>query len=206
MHTVSYHRHGFPPDIIQNAVRLYFRFPLSFRDVEDLLAERGIDVSYETVRRWSVKFGLAYARRLRRSHPPADTGGHLDEVFVSINGRSMYLWRGVDCEGEVLDVLVQFRRSKRAALKLMRKLLKRQGFLPAAIVTDDLPSYGAALSDLGMKTNTSRADEATTGPRTLTCQSGSENDECRNLSQLRQPRDFFQHTPHLQRPASSHFP
>ena len=151
MHTVSYHRHRFPPDIIRNAVWLYFRFPLSFRDVEDLLAERGIDVSYETVRRWSVKFDLAYARRLRRSHPPADTRWHLDEVFVSINGRSMYLWRAVDCEGEVLDVLVQSRRNKRAALKLMRKLLKTQGFVPAAIVTDNLPSYGAALSDLGMK-------------------------------------------------------
>ena len=141
MHTVSYHRHRFPPDIIQNAVWLYFRFPLSFRDVEDLLAERGIDVSYETVRRWSVKFGLAYARKLRRSHPPADTRWHLDEVFVSINGRSMYLWRAVDCEGEVLDVLVQSRRNKRAALKLMRKLLKTQGFVPAAIVTDNLPSH-----------------------------------------------------------------
>ena len=112
---------------------------------------RGIDVSYETVRRWSVKFGLAYARKLRRSHPPADTRWHLDEVFVSINGRSMYLWRAVDCEGEVLDVLVQSRRNKRAALKLMRKLLKTQGFVPAAIVTDKLSSYGAALSDLGMK-------------------------------------------------------
>ena len=143
MRTVSYHRHRFPPDIIQNAVWLYFRFPLSFRDIEDLLAERGIDVSYETVRRWSVKFGLAYARKLRRSHPPADTRWHLDEVFVSINGRSMYLWRAVDCEGEVLDVLVQPRRNKRAALKLMRKLLKTQGFVPAAIVTDNLPSYGA---------------------------------------------------------------
>ena len=151
MHTVSYHRYRFPPDIIQNAVWLYFRFPLSFRAVEDLLAERGIDVSYETVRRWSVKFGLAYARKLRRSHPPADTRWHLDEVFVSINGRSMYLWRAVDCEGEVLDVLVQSRRNKRAALKLMRKLLKTQGFVPASIVTDNLPSYGAALSDLGMK-------------------------------------------------------
>ena len=105
MHTVSYHRHRFPPDIIQNAVWLYFRFPLSFRDVEDLLAQRGIDVSYETFRRWSVKFGVTYARKLRRSHPPADTRWHLDEVFVSINGRSMYLWRAVDCEGEVLDVL-----------------------------------------------------------------------------------------------------
>ena len=151
MHTVSYHRHRFPPDIIQNAVWLYFRFPLSFRYVEDLLAERGIDVSYETVRRWSAKFGLAYARKLRRSHPPADTRWHLDEVFVSINGRSMYLWRAVDCEGEVLDVLVQSRGDKRAALKLMRKLLKTQGFAPSAVVTDNLPSYGAALSDLGMK-------------------------------------------------------
>ena len=151
MHIVSYHRHRFPADVIQHAVWLYFRFPLSFRDVEDLLAQRGIDVSYETVRRWSVKFGLAYARTLRRSHPPADTRWHLDEVFVSINGRNMYLWRAVDCEGEVLDVLVQSRRNKRAALKLMRKLLKTQGFAPTEVVTDKLPSYGAALSDLGMK-------------------------------------------------------
>ena len=111
----------------------------------------GIDVSYETVRRWSFKFGLAYARRLRRSHPPADVRWHLDEMFVSINGKTMYLWRAVDCEGEVLDVLVQSRRNKRAALKLMRKLLKSQGFSPDAVVTDKLPSYGAALSELGMR-------------------------------------------------------
>jgi transposase-like protein len=151
MCNLSYHRHRFPAEVIQYAVWLYFRFPLSFRDVEDLLAQRGIDVSYETVRRWSVKFGLACARRLRRSHPPADTRWHLDEVFVSINGRIMYLWRAVDCEGEVLDLLIQSRRNKRAALKLMRKLLKAQGFAPTAVVTDKLPSYGAALSDLGMK-------------------------------------------------------
>jgi putative transposase len=117
MRRLSYHRHRFPAEVIQYAVWMYFRFPLSFRDVEDLLAQRGIDVSYETVRRWSVKFGLAYARKLRRSHPPADTRWHLDEVFVSINGRTMYLWRAVDCEGEVLDLLVQSRRNKRAALK-----------------------------------------------------------------------------------------
>jgi putative transposase len=151
MRTVSYSRHRFPGDVIQHAVWLYFRFPLSFRDVEDLLAQRGIDVSYETVRRWSVKFGLAYARTLRRSHPRADVRWHLDEVFVRINGKCVYLWRAVDCEGEILDVLVQSRRNKQAALKLMRKLLKSQGFTPAAIVTDKLPSYGAALSDLGMK-------------------------------------------------------
>ena len=120
---------------------------------EDMLAERGIDVSYETVRRWSVKFGLADARRLRRSHPPADVRWHLDEMFVSINGKVMYLWRAVDCEGEVLDVLVQSRRNKKAALKLMRKLLKLQGFVPTKVVTDKLPSYRAALEVLGMKRN-----------------------------------------------------
>jgi putative transposase len=100
MRTVSYSRHRFPAEIIQHAVWLYFRFPLSFRDVEDLPAQRGIDVWYETVRRWSIKFGLAYANTLRKTHPRADVRWHLDEVFVSINGKSMYLWRAVDCEGE----------------------------------------------------------------------------------------------------------
>ncbi len=147
----SYRCHCFPAAVIQQAVWLYFRFPLSLRDVEDMLSQRGIDVSYETVRRWSSKFGLAYARKLRRSHPRADTRWHLDEVFVSINGKNVYLWRAVDCEGEVMDVLVQSRRNKRAALKLMRKLLKSQGFSPDAVVTDKLPSYGAALSELGMR-------------------------------------------------------
>ena len=151
MRTVSYSRHLFPIDVIQQAVWLYFQFPLSLRNIEDLLAQRGIEVSYETVRRWSVKFGLAYARKLRHSHPRADVRWHLDEVFVWINGKCVYLWRAVDCEGEVLDVLVQSRRNKQAALKLMRKLLKSQGFCPTAVVTDKLPSYGAALSDLGMK-------------------------------------------------------
>ena len=153
MSNLSYRRHRFPVEIIKHAVWLYFRFPLSFRDVEDLLAERGIDVSYETVRRWSIKFGLAYAKRLRRSHPPADVRWHLDEMFVSINGKMMYLWRAVDCEGEVLDVLVQSRRNMKAALKLMRKLLKAQGFVPTKVVTDKLPSYRAALETLGMKRN-----------------------------------------------------
>ena len=112
MQTVPYSRHRFPAEVIQQAVWLYFRFPLSFRDVEDLLAQRGIDVSYETVRRWSIKFGLAYARTLRKTHPRADTRWHLNEVFISIKGKSMYLWRAVDCEGEVLDVLVQSRRTE----------------------------------------------------------------------------------------------
>ena len=151
MSSSSYRRHRFPAAVIQQAVWLYFRFPLSLRDVEDMLSQRGIDVSYETARRWSFKFGLAYARKLRRSHPRADTRWHLDEVFVSINGKNVYLWRAVDCEGEVLDVLVQSRRNKRAALKLMRKLLKSQGFSPDAVMTDKLLSYGAALSELGMR-------------------------------------------------------
>ncbi len=151
MSNSSYRRHRFPATVIQQAVWLYFRFPLSLRDVEDMLSQRGIDVSHETVRRWSFKFGLAYAKRLRRSHPPADVRWHLDEMFVSINGKVMYLWRAVDCEGEVLDVLVQSRRNKKAALKLMRKLLKSQGFVPTIVVTDKLPSYRAALETLGMK-------------------------------------------------------
>jgi len=116
-----------------------------------MLAERGIDVTYETVRRWCLKFGRAYAANLRRSRPRIDTHWHLDEIFVSINGRRMYLWRAVDAEGEVLEVLVQSRRNKKAALKLMRKLLKGYGLRPDSIITDKLPSYGAALGDLGMK-------------------------------------------------------
>lgn len=148
MNNISYQRHRFHPDIIRQAVWLYFRFTLSYRDVEDLLAERGIDVTYETVRRWVLKFGRAYAQRIRRRRPRPDDRWHLDEVFVSIEGKQMYLWRAVDAEGEVLDVLVQKRRNKRAALKLIRTLLKNQGMCPEQIVTDRLKSYGAALREL----------------------------------------------------------
>ncbi len=150
MQKVSYSRHRFPPPIIQHAIWLYFKFPLSYRDVEDLLAQRGIEVSYETVRRWVLKFGPIYAGRLRKHRPRPSDQWHLDEVFVSINGKRSYLWRAVDNEGEVLEILVQSRRNKRAALKLMRKLLKNQGFIPTAIVTDKLPSYGAALRELNL--------------------------------------------------------
>ena len=150
MNKVSYSRYRFPSEIIRYAVWLYFRFPLSYRDVEDLLEERGIDVSYETVRRWAQKFGQAYAKKLRTTRPRSDVRWHLDEVFVTINGKRSYLWRAVDSEGVVLEILVQSRRNKRAALKLMRKLLKKQGLVPDAIITDKLPSYGAALKDLGL--------------------------------------------------------
>lgn len=147
---ISYRRHRFPAELIQHAVWLYFQFSLSYRDVEDLLAERGVEVSYETVRRWALKFGQDYAWKLRRLRPRADCRWHLDEVFVSINGKRMYLWRAVDSEGEVLDILVQSRRNKKAALTLLRKLLKKQGHAPNKVVTDKLPSYGAALRDLSM--------------------------------------------------------
>src|SRR5471030_2686926 len=150
MDKLSYRRHRFPGIVIQQAVWLYFRFALSYRDVEDMLAERGIDVSYETVRRWALKFGGIIARRLRRGRPRPDGRWHLDEVFVYINGRHLYVWRAVDSEGEVLDILVQPRRDRKAALKLMRKLLKKQGFMPATVVTDKLGSYKSALRELGV--------------------------------------------------------
>ena len=129
---------------------LYFRFPLSFRDVEEMLAERGIDVSYETKRLWILKFGPKIAANVRSRRVQPSGTWHLDEVFVRIAGKRTYLWRAVDDEGEVLEVLAQSRRNKRAALKLMRKLLKKQGYIPDEIVTDKLGSYSAALRDLGL--------------------------------------------------------
>ena len=150
MTKISYKRHRFPPAIIQHAVWLYFRFTLSFRDVEDLLAERGLEFSYESIRYWVLKFGKQYAHRINQRRPRPNCRWHLDEVFIRINGKQVYLWRAVDDEGEVLEVLVQSRRNKKAALKLIRKLLKKQGFLPSTIITDKLPSYGAALRELGL--------------------------------------------------------
>jgi putative transposase len=150
MKKISYRGYRFPPEIIHQAIWLYLRFTLSLRDVEDLLAERGIIVSYETVRRWVNHFGPMIAADLRKRRPKPHTTWHLDEVYLKIAGRMVYLWRAVDAEGEVLDVLVQSRRNKRAALKLMRKLLKKYGFVPDKLVTDDLKSYAAAASDLGI--------------------------------------------------------
>src|SRR5437588_4549456 len=144
MAQLSYRRHRFPAEIIQHAIWFYLRFTLSYRDVEELLAERGLDLSYETVRRWVLKFGPLIARRLRRSRTRPSDRWHLDEMVVRIAGKRMYLWRAVDHEGEVLDMLVQRRRDTRAALRLMRKLLKKQGFPPKLLVTDKLGSYGSA--------------------------------------------------------------
>ena len=123
---------------------LYHRFSLSFRDVEDLLAERGVTVTYETVRQWCLTFGLEYARRLRTRRGRQGDTWHLVELFVSINGCQQYLWRAVDEDGDVLDVLVQSRRNRQAAVRFFRKLLKRQGRVPRRLITDKLRSYPAA--------------------------------------------------------------
>jgi transposase-like protein len=148
--TISFARHQFPPAIIRHAVWLYLRFTLSYRDVEDPLAERGMDLSSETVRRWVLKFGPLFARELRRRRPRPTSRWRLDEMAVIIGGRPFWLWRAIDDEGEVLDLLVQRRRDTAAAVKLMRKLLKKQGFAPEVLVTDKLRPYGAAKSEMSL--------------------------------------------------------
>jgi putative transposase len=149
MKLISYAHHRFPSDVIRHTVWLYLLFTISCRDVEDLLAERGLLVSNESIRRWVLKFGPIVARNLREIRPKAYTRWHLDEMVVSIAGRQRYMWRAVDSEGEVLEILVQPHRDKAAALWLLRKLLRRRGFVPTVIITDKLRSYGAALRDIG---------------------------------------------------------
>ena len=145
---ISYKRHRFPQQIIAHAVWLYFRFPLSLRLVEELLLERGIVVSYETIRRWGRKFGPAYAKQLRRRRSSLQDVWHLDEVVISIAGRKHWLWRAVDQDGYVLDEIVQNRRDTKAAKRLLIRLLKKTGMPPRRIVTDKLRSYGAARRDI----------------------------------------------------------
>lgn len=141
---ISYKRHRFPPQIIAHVVWLYARFNLSLREVEEMMLERGVDVSYETIRRWTVKFGPLITHVLRRRQPRPGDVWHLDEVIVKIAGRSYWLWRAVDQNGVVLEEILQSRRDKRAAKRLLIKLLKRWGFLPKRIISDKLRSYGAA--------------------------------------------------------------
>ena len=140
-----YYVHRYPREIISHAVWLYYRFGISLLDVEDLLAERGITVSYETVRRWCRKFGPEYVRKLKRRQDRLGDTWFLDEVFVTINGKRQYLWRAVDQDGDVIDILGQSRRNRLAAERFFCKLLKGQGKTPLRIVTDKLKSYGAAL-------------------------------------------------------------
>ncbi|MEV0375804.1 IS6 family transposase [Streptomyces sp. NPDC050636] len=142
--SVSYKGYRFPAEVIGHAVWLYHRFPLSYREAEELLFERGITVTYETVRAWCATFGPAYAKQLRRRQPRPGDKWHLDEVFLKVNGRMRYLWRAVDQDGNVLDILVQDKRDAAAAKRFSRKLLKDLQHVPRVIVTDKLRSYGAA--------------------------------------------------------------
>src|SRR5882762_9483653 len=149
MRSISlYHRHRFPAEIISHSVWLYFRFPLSFRDVEEMLAMRGVALTYETVREWCLKFGQTYANHLRRKSPRPGDIWHLDEVFLKINGRIHYLWRAVDQDGDVLDILVQSKRDKKAAARFFRNLLRTLRYVPRVLVTDKLRSYSAAKAEL----------------------------------------------------------
>src|SRR5215475_4445581 len=143
-----YTHHRFPAEIISHTVWLYFRFCLSYRDVEELLFARGILVTYEAIRKWCRKFGQSYANELRHRRPRPGDKWHLDEVFLTIRGARHYLWRAVDQEGYVLDILVQSHRNKQAAKKFFRKLLKRLRYVPRVIITDKLKSYGAAKREI----------------------------------------------------------
>jgi len=143
-----YKRHRFPPEIIQYAVWLYHRFNLSHRDVEDLLAERGITVSYEAIRLWCNKFGLKYVRRLKKNQQGYGDTFFIDEVFVKIDGKQHYLWRAVDQDGEIVDVFLQRRRDGKAAKRFFKRLLKAHRMEPRKIVTDELRSYGVAHREL----------------------------------------------------------
>jgi putative transposase len=143
-----YKRHRFPPEIIQHAVWLYFRFNLSTRDVEDLLTERGIAVSYETIRAWCRKFGPKYARRLRRRHPGYGDTFFVDEVFIRIGGVRRYLWRAIDQDGEVVDVYLTEKRDAAAAKRFFQRILKASRHEPRRIISDKLASYNVAHRDL----------------------------------------------------------
>jgi len=144
----TYKRHRFPPDIISYAVWLYYRFNLSHRDIEDLLAERGITVSREAIRLWCIKFGVTYSRRLQRKHRGFGDTFYIDEVFVKINGQQHYLWRAVDQDGEVVDVYLQKKRDGAAAKRFFKRLLRSHGTELRKIVTDKLRSYGVAHREL----------------------------------------------------------
>lgn len=151
MRQLSFKRHRFPPEVIRNSIWLYAWFTLRFRDIEDMFAERGLDISYETVRRWFLKFESVVAANLRRNRPRPSDHWHLDEMAIMIGGTRYWLWRAVDNEGEVLDFLVQRKRDAKVAAKLMKKLLKRQGFAPSRIVIDKLRSYRSAFRSIGLR-------------------------------------------------------
>src|SRR5436190_354861 len=187
---LSYRRHRFPAEIIQHAIWLYLRFTLSYRDVEELLAERGLDVSYETVRRWVLKFGPLIARKLRQGRPRPSARWHLDEMVVRIAGKRMYLWRAVDHEGEVLDMLVQRRRDTQAALRLMRKLLKKQGFAPKLLASTSWARTARLSGNCASPALMIEASEKTIALKTPIKSCGDESARCSGSSRL-DPRSVF---------------
>ena len=140
---LTYRGYRFPPEIISYCVWVYFRFSVSYRDVEELMAERGVTVTYETIRAWCERFGRDYAKRIRARRGKLGDTWHMDEVFIKIGGRLQYLWRAVDQDGSVLDILVQSHRNKKAAARFFRKLLRRMKYAPRVVVTDKLASYRA---------------------------------------------------------------
>ncbi|MDX2879647.1 IS6 family transposase, partial [Streptomyces ipomoeae] len=142
--SLSYRGHRYPVEVLSHCVGLYHRFPLSFREVEELMLQRSVIVSYKTIRRWCVKFGQAYANGLRRRRSRTGDKWHMDEVFIKINGELKYLWRAVDQDGDVLDILVQSRRDRAAARRFFRRLMKKTRTVPRVVVTGRLRSYGAA--------------------------------------------------------------
>ena len=176
---VGYKRHRFPPEIIAHAVWLYYRFPLSLRLVEEMLLERGILVTYQTIRRWGIKFGPDYVRRLGRKQPSRNDIWHLDEAVVAIAGKKHYLWRAVDQDGYVLDEIVQNRRNTKAARRLLMRLLKKQGFAPKRIITDKLRSYGAARRQITPTTEHRSHKGLNNRPRIPTYRYENGNGQCR---------------------------
>src|SRR5262247_571553 len=177
--SARYKNHRFPGEIISHGVWLYYRFPLSYRDVQELLFERGIDVTHEAIRQWCLKFGQDYANRLKRRRAQPGDKWHLDEVFLTINGKRRYLWRAVDQDDHVLDILVQSRRNKKAAKKFFRKLLKGLQYVPRVIVTNKLKSYGAAKRGCYLGWNIARVAISITGVRIRTGRPASASDACR---------------------------
>ncbi|MEL0583976.1 MAG: IS6 family transposase [Candidatus Thiodiazotropha sp. (ex. Lucinoma kazani)] len=143
-----YYRHRFPLEVISHAVWLYHRFTLSFRDIEEILAIRGIQTSYESIRRWCLKFPRKFTKSLRKRQGKLGDFWYLDEVFITVNGKRQYLWRAVDQDGDVIDILMQSRRNRGAALRFFRKLFKGQASMPWKIITDKLRSYQAALCEI----------------------------------------------------------
>ena len=193
-HAPSYHGYRFPPEIISHAVWLYHRFCLSFRDAEDLLAQRGITVTYETIRHWCQTFGPAYARRLRRRRGRMGDAWYLDELFVTIRGQRQYLWRAVDQDGDVIDILVQPRRDRHAAARFFRKLLKGQGRGPRRLITDKLGSYAAAHRTVMPSVVHSTGNTRTTEPRSRINRRGNASARCAGSSRSDTPNDSCRYT------------